>query len=143
MATNFFGVVHAVQPVLDRMIGAGRGHIAVVSSIAAFRGTPRTAGYCASKAAVSTLFEGWGIDLMRNGITMTSIHPGYVETPILSEGHGKLPFIMPPERAARIIVRGLARKKTRIVFPWQMRWLMRIMKLLPDWLYRRVISRFI
>ena len=139
--TNVFGVVHSVMPVLDKMIARESGHIAVVSSVAAYRGLPRTACYSASKAAISTLFEGWGIDLLRNGVKMTAIHPGYVQTPILGEKPRKLPWLMSSDRAARIIVNGLERGKTRIVFPWQMRIFMGFMKLMPDALYRTLIRR--
>ena len=139
--TNVFGVVHTVEPVLNDMIERQTGHIAVVSSVAGYRGLPRTACYSASKAAVSALFEGWGIDLIRNKVKMTAIHPGYVQTPILGDKPRKLPWLISAEKAAKIICNGLGRGKTRIVFPWQMRVFMGLMRVLPSWAYRPLIRR--
>ena len=139
--TNVLGVVHSIEPVLNDMIERGGGHLAVVSSVAGYRGLPRTACYSASKAAVSALFEGWGIDLIRNNVAMTAIHPGYVQTPILGEKPRKLPWIMSAEKAARIICNGLEKRRTRIVFPWQMRLFMGLMRILPSWAYRPLIRR--
>lgn len=142
MRTNVFGVVYAASAVLPGMIQRKHGHIAVVSSIASFRGLPRMGVYSATKAAISTLFESWGIDLHRNNIAVTSIHPGYVDTPIHSDYAVSKPFMVSSESAARTIVNGLERGKSTITFPWQIGLVMGLVRLLPSWLYRGV-ARFL
>ena len=144
MQTNVFGVIHSVEPVLKSMIDRSSGHLVVVSSMAAFRGLPRLGAYCASKSAVSTLFESWRFDLRRNKIHLTAVHPGYVETPIL-KGHDKVkkPFLMNVSLAASTIVDGIERRKLTITFPWQMKLILGFARLLPSTWYVRFASRFL
>jgi short-subunit dehydrogenase len=136
MRLNYDGVVHAVFAALPGMLERRRGHVAVVSSVAGFRGLPTHGGYCASKAAVSTLFESLRPELAAAGIAATAIHPGFVETPLTARNRFPMPFIMTAERAARIIADGLAARRADVTFPWQLRvamgWAGRWM---PNWLW--------
>ena len=88
----------------------------------------------------STLFESWRIDLAESNIQVTRIHPGYVETPLTAKNRYTMPWMVTSEKAAEIIATGLAKGKKDIVFPWQMRWLMRLVWILPIWLYDRVVG---
>lgn len=133
---NFYGAVHAATAVLPGMIARERGHLAVVSSVASFRGLPKMGPYSATKAAISTLFESWRLDLHRHKIKVTSIHPGYVDTPIHADYQIPKPWMISAEKAARIIVRGLERGKATITFPWQLALVMKLARALPDALYR-------
>ncbi len=141
MQLNYFGVLHAVGAVLPTMLARGAGHLAVVSSVASFRGMPTHGAYCASKAAVSTLFESFRIDLAGSGIAVTTIHPGFVATPLTEKNRHPMPFLMSAERAARIIADGLARRRTDVTFPWQLRVLMGwMLRWTPAWIWDRVVA---
>jgi short-subunit dehydrogenase len=96
----------------------GRGHIAITSSIAGFRGMPGAPAYSASKAAVKAYGEalrGW---LAADGVRVSVICPGYVESRMTAGNAFPMPFLMSAERAARIIKRGIEHNRARIVFPW-------------------------
>lgn len=138
---NVDGVVYSVAAVLPGMLERRRGHLAVVSSIAGYRGLPRSGAYSASKAAVTTFFEALRLELKSSSIAVTAIHPGFVATPLTSKNRFPMPFLMTAERAARLIADGLERRRSDITFPWQMRWLMAVVRLLPNWLYDRVMAR--
>src|SRR5262249_28066740 len=70
---NYLGVVYAIEPVLPEMLQRGRGHLAAVSSLAAYKGLPGESGYCSSKAAVNVFMEGLRIQLRPRGITVSTI----------------------------------------------------------------------
>src|SRR6059036_3800738 len=90
-SVNVFGVVNSVTAVMPQMIERGRGHLAVISSLAAYRGLPKSAAYCSSKAAISSLFESLRLDLQPQGIDVTIIHPGFIKTPLTAGRQAKLP----------------------------------------------------
>ena len=141
MRLNYDGVVHAAAAVLPGMLERRRGRLAVVSSVAATRGLPGTGAYSASKAAISTLWEAMRVDLRDRGVACTAIHPGFVDTPLTRKNRFAMPWILPAERAARICADGLEAGRTDITFPWQMLWLSRLMRRLPNWLWDRVAPR--
>lgn len=141
MRLNYFGVVYSVGAVLPGMLARRSGHISVVSSVAGFRGLPGGAAYSASKAAVSTMFESFRTDLRGTGVAVSTIHPGYVETPLTAKNRYPMPFLMKADRAARIIADGLQAKRTDITFPWQMAWLLRYFLVrLPNALWDRALA---
>jgi short-subunit dehydrogenase len=115
---NVKAVMVAVQAVLPAMRARGSGQVALVSSLAAWVGLPVTPSYCASKAAVKAYGEalrGW---LAPEGVRVSVIMPGYVASPMCHAMPGPKPFLMTPERAARIIRRGLMHNRARIAFPF-------------------------
>lgn len=130
-ATNVDGVINTLIPVVPRMRARGRGQVAIVSSIAGFRGIPGTAAYCASKAAVKVYGEGLRGQLWEDGVAINVVCPGYVVSDMTAVNQFPMPFLMPADRAARIIRRGLARNKARIVFPWPMHFAVWLMSTLP------------
>jgi short-subunit dehydrogenase len=131
LAINVDGVVNTVQPAIDCMKPRGRGQIAIVSSLAAFRGFPGAPAYCASKAAIKVWAEALRGNLHHLGITVSVICPGYVETPMTAANDFWMPMMMKPERAADIVVRGLARNRPRIAFPWPLYAAVTLVGLLP------------
>lgn len=131
MAINYMGVVNGIEAVLPSMIERGRGHIAMVASVAGYRGLPPTAAYGPTKAAVINLAEALRDDFAARGITVTVICPGYVETPMTAKNKFPMPFIVPAEDAAQRIIRGLAKRKFEIAFPWQLVALMKLGRILP------------
>jgi len=131
-AVNLAGVLNTVQPVLPAMRARGGGQVAIMASIAGFRGFPGAPAYCASKAAVKVWGEGLRGWLAEEGVRVSVICPGYVRTPMTAVNRFPMPFLMDSDRAARIIRRGLARNKGRIAFPWQMAFAGWLAGALPD-----------
>lgn len=136
---NLDGVVHSVAAVLPGMLARGRGHVAAVSSLAGFRGLPMSGAYSASKAAVSALMESYRLDLAPKGVAVTTIHPGFVDTPMTAPNRFPMPFLMPVERAARVVADGLARRRSEINFPWQLVLVVKLLRFLPNFLYDRLL----
>jgi len=138
---NTLGVIYAIEAVLPEMLERGRGHLAAVSSLAAFKGLPGESAYCASKAAVNVFMEGLRIQLRLRGIAVTTICPGFVQTPMIEHEPWSKPWLMSAEEAARRIVRALRRRRKVFNFPWQTSLLMRLSRWAPDWLIARVFGR--
>lgn len=141
MRLNVDGAIYSVGAVLPEMVERKAGHLAVVSSVAGYRGLPMSAAYSASKAAVSTFFESLRVDLRAHGIAVTAIHPGFITTPLTAKNKFPMPFLITAERAAVLMADGLERRRSDITFPWQMRILMRWVRYLPNALYDAILSR--
>ena len=140
-ATNLDGVLNTIDPILPRMRRRGVGAVALMSSLASFRGLPGAPAYGASKAAVRVLGEALRGDYMPSGVIVSVICPGFVTTPMTARNRFHMPFLMTAERAAEIIARGLARGKARIAFPWPMYALARLIAALPSALVDLFIGR--
>jgi short-subunit dehydrogenase len=140
LQVNTLGVIHTIGAVIPQMVERGSGHVAVVSSVAGYRGLPGFGAYSASKAAVSNLFESLRGELIPMGIAVTSIHPGYVETPLTDSNKFKMPFLIPATKAARIMANGLEKRKKEINYPWQMACLMGMARHLPNWAWDMAVS---
>lgn len=129
-ATNLRSVVALVDAVLPPMRARRRGQIALMSSLAGYYGLPVTPSYCASKAAIKAYGEalrGW---LLPEGIRVSVIMPGYVDSPMCRAMPGPKPFLLSPEAAARKIRRGLQKNRARISFPFPLNlgtWLLAVM----------------
>jgi len=118
LAVNCSGVVNTVLPAIEAMRPRRYGQIAIVSSLAGFRGFPGAPAYCASKAMVRVWGEALRGDLAPVGIGVSVICPGYIDTPMTRTNRFPMPFLMSPARAAAICRRGLARNRPRVAFPW-------------------------
>jgi len=118
--TNIFGVINTISPAIEVMSKSGKGQIAIISSIAGFRGWPGAPAYCASKSAVKTYGESLRSQMKKTGIKINVVCPGFIKTPMTGKNGFPMPFIMEKERAAKIIAQGLEKDKTRIAFPWQL-----------------------
>ena len=115
---NLLGTLHTVEPLIPRMMARRRGQIAVVSSVAAFRGLPDSPAYCASKAGVRLYGEALRGGLRRAGVAVSVITPGFFVSPMSDRFAGPRPLIVSTARAVRIVRRGLDRRRGRIGFPW-------------------------
>ncbi len=131
-AVNVEGVINTVLPALAGMRTRKRGHIAIMSSLAGFRGMPGAPAYCASKAAVRLWGEGLRGWLAEDGVRVSVICPGFVTTPMTDVNRFPMPFLMSAERAAAIIQAGLARDRGRIVFPRRLALGVYLLTLMPD-----------
>lgn len=130
-AVNVDGVFNTVLPLLPRLVARGRGQIALMSSLAGFRGLPGAPAYGASKAALRVWGEGLRCDLAPLGIGVSVICPGFVATPMTAVNPFPMPFLMDAPRAAGIIRRGLERNRARIAFPWPTRAVVWLLSALP------------
>jgi short-subunit dehydrogenase len=142
VAVNIQGVVNTVEPALPPMRARGAGQIALMSSLAGFRGLPNAPAYCASKAAVRLYGEGLRGRLARDGIGVSVICPGFVRTPLTAANPFPMPFLMEPATAAARIVRGLARNRARIAFPRRLYALAVLTSLLPAAVVDGLFTRF-
>jgi len=147
---NFLGVVYSIEAVLPEMLKRQRGHIVGISSLAAIRAIPFESGYCASKAAVAAYLESLRPALRGRGITMTTVYPGFVRTPLLdhlltASGAGVPPGVVEVETAARKIAKAIRRRARVCCFPRSTSWLAHGSRLLPaavyDWIMTRIASR--
>lgn len=120
LAVNLDGVVNTVYPALERFRARGRGQVAVIASVAGYRGLPGAPAYAASKAAVKAWGEGLRPLVAAEGVKVNVVCPGWVESRMTADNRFPMPFLMTSERAAVLIQRGLARNRARITFPWQM-----------------------
>jgi len=137
---NTLGVIYAIEAVLPDMLQRGSGHLAAVSSLGAYLGIPGESGYCASKAAVNTYMDGLRRPLRTRGIHVTTLCPGFVDTPMVAGANFDMPWLMKAEDAAERMVKALERKCKVYDFPWQLAFLMKLAAWLPDWLLSRIFA---
>lgn len=142
MAVNVQGVVNTVEPAIPLLRAAGRGRLALMSSLAGFRGLPNAPAYCASKAAVRVYGDGLRGRLGRDGIGVSVICPGFIATPLTAENPFPMPFLMSAEQAAERIVCGLERGQAQIAFPRRLYWSILLGSLLPTGLTDPIYLRF-
>jgi short-subunit dehydrogenase len=115
---NLLGAINTVEPLLPALCARRRGRVAVVASIAAYRGLPNSPGYCASKAGLRAYAEALRPRLKQHGVGMTVVCPGFFDSPMTDRFDGPTPFLLSSEAAARIVKRGIDRGRCRISFPW-------------------------
>jgi NAD(P)-dependent dehydrogenase (short-subunit alcohol dehydrogenase family) len=139
--TNFYGAIHAVLPVIDRMRTRRRGRIVLISSIAALRGMAISPAYCASKAAL----KAWGDSvrplLARDDIRLSIVLPGFVKTAMSDVFPGDKPFLWSAEKTARHIQRKVAAGRAEIAFPSLLAFSMSLLPLLPTALADAILAR--
>jgi len=141
LAVNVHGAAATLTAVLDRMVERRRGYIVGISSLAQYRGVPSSATYSASKAFLSTFLEGLRIDLKSSGVGVTDVRPGFVRTEMTRGNKHRMPWLMEPEEAARVILRGIERREPVVQFPWQLATVARSAALLPPVIYDRAVAR--
>jgi short-subunit dehydrogenase len=115
---NVDGVLNTINPAIKFMTKIKKGQIALISSLAGFRGLPSSPAYSASKSAVRVYGEGLRGSLAPLGIEVNVICPGYIKTPMTDVNNFYMPFLMAPDKAARIIKKSLEKNKSRIAFPF-------------------------
>lgn len=130
--TNVMGMINFVEVLLPDFMSEKSGVIVGVSSLADSRGFPKSGFYCASKAAASIFLESLRIELKPYNVKAITVRPGFVKTPMTDKNEFFMPFLMQPEKAAGIIVRGIKKEKSRIQFPLTISLAVRILKLIPD-----------
>jgi NADP-dependent 3-hydroxy acid dehydrogenase YdfG len=138
---NLMGAVNSVHAVLPRMLKRGSGQLVAISSLAGFRGLPKSAAYSASKAGMTAFFESVRLDTKYSGISVTIIQPGFIKTPLTSGRSSKMPFLMELDAAIPLFIKAIEKKKRFAAFPWQLATVVRAGKFMPGWLYDRIAGR--
>ncbi len=156
---NLQGTINCLDPVLYRYLKGGsplsdkgpaspviknrlgNGHIAVVSSVAGYRGLPTAAAYGAGKAALINLCESLRLDLQGSGVKLQLINPGFVRTPLTDKNDFPMPALMEPDEAAYRIVKGLLSEKFEIIFPRRFVYLLKLFRVIPYSWYFSLVGR--
>ena len=139
MDINFFGTVNGLAAILPEFVKRRAGHVAIVSSVAGYRGLPQAAAYGATKAALINLAEALKPDLDRAGVGISLINPGFVRTPLTDRNKFPMPFLMEVEPAAKRIIAGLDRRAFEITFPRRFTWMVKFARILPYSIYFSLI----
>jgi len=137
MDINVLGLMHSFHPFIVPMREAGQGRLAGIASVAGLRGLPGASAYSASKAAAISYLESLRVELASTGVSVTTICPGYIKTPMTDVNTYPMPFLMDVDIAAVKMAHFIEQKRRYVILPWQMALLGRLMKLLPavvwDW----------
>ena len=143
---NYVGALHVLSGVLPAMLEAAQrgqaGHLSLISSVAGFRGLPKSLAYGPTKAALINLAETLYLDLHDLGIGVSVINPGFVATPLTAGNDFTMPALISPEVAAEAILQGWERGEFDIHFPKRFTCVMKLLRLLPYRLYFPAIRRF-
>ena len=138
---NVVGLFNTFQPFLPEMRKAGSGTLVGVASVAGFRGLPGAGAYSASKAAAIAYLESLRVELRGSGVSVVTICPGYIATPMTAHNPYPMPFMLQPADAARRMARAIERRKRWTVIPWQMGLVGAALKAMPDVLYDYLFAR--
>ena len=138
---NLIGMSNAIAAVLPQMLARRSGVIAVIASVAGYRGLAGSEAYGATKAAQINMLESLRIGVARSGVRITTICPGFVHTDATADNDFPMPFIIDVETAGRAICDGLERNRAEIVFPLPMAILMKAARLVPVGLWAKLWSR--
>jgi short-subunit dehydrogenase len=138
---NLGGVLNTIQPIMPRMVSRGRGQIALISSLAGFRGFPSAPAYSASKGAVRFYGEALRGAMQGTGVSINVVCPGFVKSRMTDANNFYMPLLMPANKAAVVIAKGLSRDKGRIVFPWPLHFTAWFISILPDCWAQKLLNR--
>lgn len=137
---NLLGTANCLEPLLQKMIPAKSGHLAIVASVAGYRGLPTSAYYGATKAAHINLVESLKFDLDRHGVKVQLVNPGFVKTPLTDKNEFNMPFLIDVETAAERLARGLEGSSFEITFPRRFTYGLKVARCLPYRLYFPMIA---
>ena len=139
---NFFGTLNCIKSAEEHFKNNKNGIIAIVSSIAGYRGLPNSTGYGPSKSALNNLAESLYFDFKRSNVRICLISPGFIKTPMTDKNDFKMPFLKTSEYAAEKIYDGLVNKKIfEIHFPKSLTIILKILSFLPSKLYFGIIGK--
>ena len=139
-ATNNIGMAATFHPFIDAMVARGSGTLVGIGSVAGIRGLPGHGAYCASKAAVISYCESLRGELRPLGVRVVTVCPGYVDTPLTQRNRYSMPFLMQPEDFAEQAYRTIRAGVSYRVIPWQMGVVAKLLRLLPNPLFDRVLA---
>jgi short-subunit dehydrogenase len=139
--TNIDGVINTIHPAIDIMKKQKNGQIAIISSLAGYRGLPSSPAYSASKAAVRVYGEALRGVLQKDNIALSVITPGYIRTPMTDVNDFPMPFLLDVDKAATHIIKKLKRNSSRIAFPFPLYFIIWLMSCLPPFITDPIFAR--
>lgn len=139
---NYRGALNVLDAVLPAMLARGSGHVSLISSVAGFRGLPKSLAYGPTKAALTNLAENLYIDLQPRGLGVSVVHPGFVQTPLTAQNDFQMPALITPDQAAEAMLAGWSRGHFDIHYPKRFTRWMKLLRVLPYRLYFPVVRRF-
>ena len=137
---NVLGLVNTFHPFAAAMRERGSGTLAGIASVAGFRGLPGATAYSASKAGAISYLEGLRVEMRRRGVRVVTVCPGFIATDMTARNPYPMPFIIGADDAARRIARVIDSSKSFAVIPWQMAIIGRLLKLLPNAVFDRIMA---
>jgi len=142
MEINFFGVINCIKTVEQYFKVKKNGHVSIISSVAGYRGLPKSEGYGASKAALNNFTESLYLDFQKYNVKISLISPGFIKTPMTDKNKFRMPFIKSTEFAASKIYKGIVHKKSfEIAFPIELVSILKIFRILPYRIYFFLIKK--
>jgi len=141
LQVNVVGMAASLAAFAPAMKKAGRGILVGISSVAGFRGLPGSGAYSASKAAATTWLESLRVELAASGVSVVTICPGFIDTPMTKVNRYRMPFLISSDEAARRFARAIESKRRLAVIPWQMAIVGVFLRALPAWAYDRLMAR--
>jgi len=141
LAINYTGVLHVIEAMLPAMTARGAGHLSLVSSVAGFRGLPKSLAYGPTKAALTNLAENLYLDLEPLGLGVSVVHPGFVQTLLTAQNDFTMPALITPQQAAQAMIAGWAKGNFDIHFPKRFTRVMKFLRLLPYRAYFPAVRR--
>lgn len=134
-AVNNLGLAASFHPFIEGMRKRGSGRLVGVASVAGIRGLPGHGAYCASKAGVIAYCESLRGELRPQGVRVTTLLPGYIDTPLTRKNRYAMPFLMQADAFADRAFRAITAGTSYCVIPWPMAWVARLLRLLPNALF--------
>lgn len=141
IGVNLGGTGNCLAAILPGLIARGRGQLAIVASVAGYRGLPTAIAYAAAKAGLIALAESLKFDLDRAGVLTHIVNPGFVKTPLTDKNTFPMPFLITAEDAANRIVRGLRSTQFEIAFPRRFAFMLKVLRILPYRLFFPLVAR--
>lgn len=138
---NVMGTVNTFHAFIEPMKAARAGTLVGIASVAGFRGIPGGGAYSASKAAAIKYCESLRVELRGSGVSVVTICPGYIRTPMTAVNRFKMPFLIDVTDAVKRFERAIDAKASFTVIPWTMGIAARVLRIVPNWLYDRVFTR--
>lgn len=139
-ATNNVGLAATFHPFIESMVRRGSGRLVGIASVAGIRGLPGHGAYCASKAAVISYCESLRGELRGSGVKVVTLSPGYVDTPLTRQNRYAMPFLMSADAFAARALRAIEAGASYRVIPWPMAVVAKLLRLLPDALFDRLLA---
>jgi NAD(P)-dependent dehydrogenase (short-subunit alcohol dehydrogenase family) len=141
MDINYVGSLHLLDLLLPDFLAAGRGHLSLMGSVAAYRGLPQALAYGPTKAALNNLAEVLYLDLHERGIGVSIVNPGFVETPLTAQNEFRMPALMTAAAAADAIIEGWSAGRFEMHFPRRFTWGMKALRHVSHGLYFAAVRR--
>ena len=138
---NYQGALNVLHAVLPAMRARARGHISLVASVAGYRGLPNSLAYGPTKAAMINLAENLYLDLQADGVAVSVVNPGFVQTPLTAKNSFSMPALISPAQAAQAMLHGWARGQFEIHFPRRFTLWMKLLRIMPQRWYFYLVAK--